>query len=155
MKGLVELQGGRVEARSDGAGRGSEFIVTLPDLCVSAETAQPGRHAGEAGAIADAACRVLIADDNVDGAESLAMLVACSGHEVYVANTGPDALQMAAAHRPDVVVLDIGMPGMDGYQVAQRIRNEPWGADMLLIALTGWGQDDDKRRALRPDSTTT
>jgi CheY-like chemotaxis protein len=93
--------------------------------------------------------RVLIVDDNHDGAESLAMLIESSGHEVLLAHTGIDALKMAATHRPHVAILDIGMPSMDGYQVAQHIRSEPWGIHMTLIALTGWGQEDDKQRAQR------
>lgn len=91
--------------------------------------------------------RILVADDNQDGAESLAMLIESSGHEVYLAHTGVDAVRMAALHRPHVAILDIGMPGLDGYQAAQQIRDQPWGVHMTLIALTGWGQEDDKRRA--------
>jgi DNA-binding response OmpR family regulator len=101
------------------------------------------------GVVTPPVSRVLIADDNVDGAESLAMLVKFSGHEVFVAHTGLDAFQMAAAHRPQIAILDIGMPGMDGYQVAQKVRDQAWGVNMTLIALTGWGQEDDKLRAQR------
>ena len=88
-----------------------------------------------------------IADDNLDGAESLAMLLANAGHAVAVANSGADALRLADHARPDVAILDIGMPGMNGYEVAKRIRSQAWGEDITLIALTGWGQDDDKRRS--------
>ncbi len=90
---------------------------------------------------------MLIADDNQDGAESLAMLLRLSGNEVFVAHTGTDALELAAQERPNVAILDIGMPGLSGYEVAECIRREAWGTRMTMIAVTGWGQDDDKRRA--------
>jgi two-component system CheB/CheR fusion protein len=91
--------------------------------------------------------RILIADDNRDSAESLGMLLELSGHEVYLAHDGRSALELAAAKRPAVALLDIGMPGMDGYEVAASIRREPWGSKMTLIAITGWGQEDNKRAA--------
>jgi CheY-like chemotaxis protein len=149
VKGLVELHGGRVEARSAGLERGSEFVVYLPGVRVAAERL----GAALSGRIDDSRSlssrRVLIADDNRDGAETLAMLLESSGHEVYLAYNGTDAVQVAAMRRPQVAVLDIGMPGLDGYQVAQKIRSEVWGMHVTLIALTGWGQEDDKQRALR------
>jgi PAS domain S-box-containing protein len=147
VKGLVELHGGRVEASSEGLGRGSEFVVVLPGLRVAGGTlSHTPSDLGQAVALR-VARRILIADDNRDGAESLAMLVEAFGYEVHVAHTGPDALRAAATHRPHAAVLDIGMPGMDGYKVAQRIRGEAWGSHMTLIALTGWGQENDRRRA--------
>ena len=149
VKGLVELHGGKIEARSEGLERGCEFIVLLPGLRVEATNSPKVQAGTEGNAGPSASRRVLIADDNRDGAESLAMLVEFSGHQVYLAHTGVDALQIAGTHRPHIAILDIGMPGMDGYQVAQRIRDETWGAHMILIALTGWGQEDDKRRAQR------
>jgi CheY-like chemotaxis protein len=91
--------------------------------------------------------RVLIADDNQDAAESLSMLLRLSGHDVLVAHTGVDALNVVREERPDVAVLDIGMPDLSGYEVARRVRLEPWGQKIILIALTGWGQENDKRRA--------
>jgi CheY-like chemotaxis protein len=91
--------------------------------------------------------RVLIADDNRDGAEIMAMLLEHSGFEVQLAHSGPDALAVAAQLRPDIAVLDIGMPGMSGYEVARAIRGQPWGVGITLIAVTGWGQEDDKRKA--------
>lgn len=91
--------------------------------------------------------RVLIADDNRDGAESLAMLLELSGHGVWVAYTGFQAVEMATLHRPDVAILDIGMPGLSGYEVAKHIRAQTWGSRITLIAVTGWGQDADKRCA--------
>ena len=149
VKGLIELHGGRIEARSEGLERGSEFIVTLPDLRIPAEMPESEQTSQSSGAATTSSRRVLIADDNHDGAESLAMLIESSGHEVLLAHTGIDAMKMAATHRPHVAILDIGMPGMDGYQVAQQIREQPWGMHMTLIALTGWGQEDDKQRARR------
>jgi CheY-like chemotaxis protein len=91
--------------------------------------------------------RILIADDNRDGAETMSMLLSMSGHETHVAHTGTEALEIAGRLRPDIGLLDIGLPDFSGYQVAERIRHEAWGKDMLLIAITGWGQADDKRRA--------
>ena len=149
VKGLVELHGGKIEARSEGLERGSEFIVTLPGLRVATGTFQAMLSADAESAEVGGVRRVLIADDNEDGALSLAMLIEAAGHEVVVAHSGPDALQMAATHRPQIAILDIGMPGMNGYELALQIRREAWGVHMTLIALTGWGQEDDKRRALR------
>ncbi|HZP89094.1 MAG TPA: response regulator [Burkholderiales bacterium] len=91
--------------------------------------------------------RVLLADDNKDAVESMAMLLELSGHDVHRAYSGPEALEIAARIHPEVIVLDIGMPGMDGYEVAKYVRQEPWAAGAKLIALTGWGQEDDKRQA--------
>ena len=147
VKGLVGLHGGRIEARSEGLERGSEFIVFLPGLRLASGTLQEAAQAGSA--VAPSSKRVLIADDNRDGAESLGMLMESSGHIVHLAHTGVEAFHMAATYRPHVAILDIGMPGMDGYQVAQKIRDQAWGMHMTLIALTGWGQEDDKRRAQR------
>jgi signal transduction histidine kinase/CheY-like chemotaxis protein len=146
-RGLVELHGGSIVARSEGPGQGSEFVVRLP----AARPARPGPGlppADAGGAPSTAARRVLIADDNVDAAESLAILLRLAGHEVRVAHDGPCALRLAIDERPDVVVLDIGMPGMNGYEVARCLRREEWGRALRLIAVTGWGQDEDRRRAL-------
>jgi PAS domain S-box-containing protein len=146
VKGLVELHGGRVEAHSAGLEQGSEFVVHFPDAVIAVPhfEAPPARAVESPG---PGALRVLIADDNRDSAESLGMLLELSGHEIYLAHTGLDALAMAAEKKPDVALLDIGMPGMDGYQVAANIRREAWGAGMTLIAITGWGQEDNKRMA--------
>ena len=147
VKGLVELHGGRVEARSGGAERGSEFIIRLPHSPVPAGVRREAVSALPEAAEPRSARRVLIADDNQDGAESLAMLLRLSGNEVFVAHTGTDALELASQERPHVAILDIGMPGLSGYEVAECIRREAWGARVTMIAVTGWGQDDDKRRA--------
>jgi CheY-like chemotaxis protein len=92
--------------------------------------------------------RILVADDNRDGAETMSMLLKLSGHEVFLAHSGTEALEVASRERPDIAVLDIGMPDLNGYEVAERIRREDWGKRMKLIAVTGWGQAEDKRRAL-------
>jgi CheY-like chemotaxis protein len=92
--------------------------------------------------------RILVADDNRDGAETMSMLLKLSGHEVYLAHSGTEALEVAKRERPDIAVLDIGMPDLNGYEVAERMRREAWGGRITLIAATGWGQAEDKRRAL-------
>lgn len=107
----------------------------------------PQTQAGD-GPNAGVPKRILIADDNRDAAETMSMLLGLSGHEVYVAQSGAEALAVAERERPDIAVLDIGMPDLNGYEVAERIRREAWGEGMTLIAMTGWGQAEDKRRAL-------
>jgi CheY-like chemotaxis protein/two-component sensor histidine kinase len=144
VKSLVEMHGGRVEARSEGLGRGSEFLVHLPILAskpVLAPTGSPG------AAPALPSRRVLVVDDNQDAAQSLATLLRIRGQEVHVAFDGPSALQAAESFGPDIIFLDIGLPGMDGYEVAQHLRKQPQLDKMLLVALTGYGQQDDRRRS--------
>jgi CheY-like chemotaxis protein len=145
-KQLVERHHGRIEVHSAGAGQGSEFIVILPlferHLLPSAQS--NGAACEEAS---QEARRVLVVDDNRDAADSLAMLLQASGCEVSVAFNGPEALELLETAHPEIVLLDIGMPGMDGYDVARRIRATPAGQEIFLVALTGWGQVEDKRRA--------
>jgi two-component system, sensor histidine kinase len=143
VKSLVGMHGGTVEARSDGPGLGSEFIVRLPLLIETATVAQPSRVATRLPSR-----RILIVDDSRDGGESLAILLRVLGAEVALAHNGRDALEYVATFRPEVVLLDIGMPGMDGYEVARRIRANHANRDIQLIALTGWGQDEDRRRSV-------
>ena len=146
-KGLVELHGGQIKVNSAGRGEGSEFTVCLPrPLIVDASDRTPGL--GSDVSANTASRRILIADDNRDGADSMKMLLESSRHEAYVANTGAEALELAKRVRPEIALLDIGMPDMSGYEVAEGIRREAWGKDLKLIAVTGWGQDSDKRRAL-------
>ncbi|HLQ65893.1 MAG TPA: PAS domain-containing protein [Candidatus Limnocylindrales bacterium] len=146
VKRLVELHGGSVEARSDGVGRGSEFVVTLP-LVELPVVERPSRVSAENGTHgATGRRRVLVVDDNEDSVESLAMLLAYFGHDVEKASNGGAALKIAERCRPDTVLLDLGMPGMSGYDVCRAIRQEPWGAPITLIALTGWGQVEDRER---------
>ncbi len=146
-KGLVELHGGHIEARSAGLGSGSEFRVYLPGIQADAGDVRDSAADPAQTLVARDQRTVLIADDNRDGAETLAMLLNAAGHIVYVTHTGIDALELAAQKRPDVAVLDIGMPGLNGYEVARRIRGEDWGKHIVLIAVTGWGQVGDKNNA--------
>jgi len=146
VKGLVELHGGSIVACSQGLGCGSEFVVRLPAAGMS--RADGCHEVGRRATCPTVVRRVLIADDNVDAAESLAILLRLAGHDVLVAHDGLGALRLATHERPDVVVLDIGMPGMNGYEVARCLRREAWGSGLRLIAVTGWGQDEDRRRAL-------
>jgi PAS domain S-box-containing protein len=144
VRRLVELHGGRVRAHSAGPGQGSEFVVRLPALPAAA--AAPAAD-GPAPAGALPRRRVLVVDDNADAAESLAILLRLQGQDVRVAHDGPSGLTAAAAERPDVVFLDIGMPGMDGYEVCRRLRQQPGLNGMVVVALTGWGQEEDRRRS--------
>ncbi len=148
VKSLVEMHGGRVEARSDGLGKGSEFVVRLP-LLVEARTGSPAevRDGRSAASARRTKRRVLVADDNVDSAQSLAMLLSVMGHEVRTAHDGLGAVELAGEFRPDVILLDIGMPKLNGYEAARQIRQLPWGKGVVMGALTGWGQEGDKRRA--------
>jgi PAS domain S-box-containing protein len=146
VKGLVELHGGRVEANSAGPGKGSEFIVRIGVVDglapVKSEPVQTERPRSGPKR------RVLVVDDNRDAADSLVMMLRMMGHETDTAYDGLEAVHAAATFRPDVVLLDIGLPKLNGYEAARYIRSQPWGKGMALIALTGWGQDEDKRRAL-------
>jgi len=152
---LVEMHGGSVTAHSDGPGRGSEFTIRLPLLLrESLETEAPPHKLStlEQSMTNDEDLvrtqrRILVADDNNDALESLATLLQLSGHEVYTATNGAVALESAEQNRPEVALLDIGMPKLDGYEVARRIRAQPWGQRITLVALTGWGQDSDRRRS--------
>jgi PAS domain S-box-containing protein len=149
VKGLVALHGGRVEVHSEGLGHGSEFIVRLPHKVLApARPAAPEETEGAANASAVRRGRILVADDNRDAAESLGMVLRFLGYEVSVAANGPEALELGAQQRPDAAVIDIGMPGMSGHEVARRMRREAWGRRAILVALTGWGQDQDKQAAL-------
>jgi signal transduction histidine kinase len=143
VRSLVNMHGGTVEARSEGPGLGSEFVVRLPLLVESQAVAVSSRRVEPLPAR-----RILIVDDSRDGGESLAMLLRVLGAEVALAHSGRSALETVETFKPDVVLLDIGMPGMDGYEVARRIRANPSTRDISLIALTGWGQDEDRRRSV-------
>jgi signal transduction histidine kinase len=145
-RSLVEMHGGSIEARSDGVGRGSEFVIRLPLSAVELE----GHHRirRDDGEVVVGPHRVLVVDDNRDAADSLSLLLRNLGAEVLTARDGPTALEAFGRFRPTVMVLDIGMPGMDGYELARRARQHPEGSAVTLIALTGWGQANDHRRSM-------
>ncbi|MFU8816240.1 MAG: PAS domain-containing protein [Pseudomonadales bacterium] len=140
---LMELHGGAIEAHSDGPGHGSEFTVRLP---ITRSPRSAGAANDETQSVAAPQQRVLVVDDNVDAADTLGMLLEVHGHRVRIAHDGPSALQQAADFDPHVVLLDLGLPGMHGLEVARRIRAMPTGSQLLLIAVTGWGQDEDRQR---------
>jgi PAS domain S-box-containing protein len=145
VKSVVELHGGSVEGHSAGPGQGAEFVVRIPALGASSlpesnpEKSDVGRRPGMRR-------RVLVVDDNRDSAESLAIFLQLGNHEVRTAFDGAEALELADSFRPDVLLLDLGMPKLNGYEVCRRIREQEWGQRMLIVAQTGWGQEDDKRR---------
>lgn len=145
VKQLVEMHEGEVEAFSEGPGRGSEFVVRLPVTVEKPKAAQlPPRTVTRPATTARC---ILVVDDNQDSAASLALLLKIAGHETHLAHDGLAAVEAATRIRPDVVLLDIGLPKLNGYDACRRIREEPWGTDMLLVALTGWGQEEDRRRS--------
>ncbi len=143
-RNLVQMHHGSLVARSDGPGRGSEFVVRLPisKEAIKADVPPPPPPLPTPGA----SRRVLVVDDNLPSADSLSLIIKLWGHECRVAHAGPDALEEAAVFRPDVILLDIGLPGMDGYQVAQELRGRPGSAEVVLIAMTGYGREEDRRR---------
>jgi signal transduction histidine kinase/ActR/RegA family two-component response regulator len=145
VKRLVELHGGSVHAQSAGEGRGSEFVIRLPLAAGAAAEGRPGESAG--AVVGLPAERLLVVDDNRDAADSLAALLQILGADARTAYNGPDALAAIALEKPAAVLLDLGMPGMDGHEVARQIRRQPALADVALVALTGWGQEQDRRRA--------
>ena len=144
-KRMVEMHGGTIAVRSEGMGRGSEFIVTLPVL--EDEVQRPGAADGSGTTSGVAARRILVVDDNRDSALSMALLLELDGHQVLTAHDGPEALKEALTFRPEVVLLDVGLPQLDGYEVCQRLRQRPETRNALIIALTGWGQADDLRKS--------
>jgi PAS domain S-box-containing protein len=144
VRRLVEMHGGAVEAKSAGEGQGSEFVVRLPVLSKTQEPAAPRSISAPEPAPTH---RILIVDDNRDNAESLAMLLGITDNETYMAHDGLEAIKAVEKHRPEVVLLDIGLPELSGYEVCRRIRERSWGKDIVVIALTGWGQDEDRRKS--------
>jgi PAS domain S-box-containing protein len=144
-RALVQMHGGNIEAHSAGRGRGSRFTVLLP--IVESKSAAPYDVILATGDGNGGARRILVVDDNRDSAESLALYLELLGHTVRMAHDGIEAVSAAAALRPDAVLLDIGLPGQNGYEVARSLRGTAWGRDLLLVAITGWGQEEDKRRA--------
>ena len=143
VKRLVEMHGGSIDAHSDGEGHGSEFVVRLPVI------SKPAVAAVHTGAASESSTerRVLIVDDNRDSADSLAMLMQITGNKAFLAYDGAEALEAIDKYRPEVVLLDIGLPKLDGHEVCRRVREKSWGRDIIIIALTGWGQEDDRRKS--------
>jgi CheY-like chemotaxis protein len=146
VRRLVELHGGHVEAHSEGVGHGGEFSVRLPVAGAPASAASDRVTPAPVG-LAAGALRILIVDDNVDSAESLALLLQFGGHDTEVAFDGREGLEACERVRPDAILLDIGLPLMSGLEVCQRIRETPEGRSIVIIALTGWGQEDDRERS--------
>jgi len=150
VKRLVEMHGGTVEGRSEGAGQGSEFIVRLPLVGTSRRRRENG---GAREVVAGPTRCILVVDDNVDAAESLAMMLRLNGHDVRTAHNGLQALEQAETFQPEVILLDLGLPGMDGYEIAQKVRNLRGMEEVFLVALTGWGQEEDRLRTQQEAST--
>ena len=148
VRGLVEMHGGVVEARSEGHGRGSVFIVRLPLLEADAltMTVAPKPQSAAERAPNGSSLRILVVDDNQDSAISMTLLLELQGHEVHVAHAGAAALQLANDKRPHVILLDIGMPGMNGYEVARELRSRQEFSDTLLVAITGYGRASDMQQ---------
>jgi len=144
VRRVVQMHGGTVVASSAGLGRGSEFVVRLPVMAEQNEVAVTERSGAPMSATTH---RILVVDDNRDSAESLALLLRLSGHEVRTAHDGLEAVAAVAAFRPELVLLDIGLPKLNGYEAALRIRKLPDGEDVKLVALSGWGQEADRRRS--------
>jgi PAS domain S-box-containing protein len=146
VKKLVEMHGGNVRAASAGPGRGSEFTVRLPAAERPAEALPPA--GGPPWNTTGRSSRILVVDDNVDMATGMARLLGLLGHDVAIAHNGPEAINVAASHRPEFVLLDIGLPGMDGYEVAARLRREESCRDIVIVAASGYGQEEDRMRSL-------
>jgi PAS domain S-box-containing protein len=145
VKNLVEMHGGTVEAHSPGIGQGSEFVICLPTSVTTPEPQSPVATVSKRATTTPR--RILVVDDNRDSAKTMAMLLKVTGHQTQIAFDGFEAVAAAESFQPEVVLLDIGLPKLNGYETAIAIRQQPWGKDMLLIALTGWGQDDDRQKS--------
>jgi CheY-like chemotaxis protein/anti-sigma regulatory factor (Ser/Thr protein kinase) len=147
VKGLVALHDGTVEAASEGPGHGSTFTIRLPRTGVVAQMRRPYAAVPAQRPPTGPRCKVLVADDNGDAAQTLALILKMSGYDVHLAISGREALAVAKREQPDAMFLDIGMPDMSGYEVATSVRQESWGEGALLVAVTGWGQPNDKEKS--------
>ena len=144
VKGLTESHGGTVEVRSAGVGKGSAFVVRLPVTQCGSVRAKLSQKNGDAFGPRR---RILVVDDNRDGASSLATLLTVMGHDTRIAHDGLEGVELAEAYRPDLIVLDIGLPKLNGLDACRRIRERPWARNVVIAAATGWGQDEDRRRS--------
>jgi PAS domain S-box-containing protein len=144
VKRLVEMHGGTVTAESRGRNLGTTFCITLPIVPMPADS--PDNASGNGAAVGRNKRRILVVDDNVDALESLSRMIAYLGNDVRQAHDGLEAIEVAASFRPEIVFMDLGMPNLNGFEAARRIRSEPWGRQLSLVATTGWGQEDDRRR---------
>ena len=144
VKRLVEMHGGTVEGKSAGPGKGSEFVVRLPVMIEASQQSSPGFE--DEAASATSSLRILVVDDNPDAADSLAEMLSLMGNDTRIAYDGQQGLDIAQELRPDVILFDIGMPKLNGYEACRLIHEQPWGKHIVLIALTGWGQDKDRLR---------
>jgi signal transduction histidine kinase/DNA-binding response OmpR family regulator len=147
VRSLVEMHGGNVEAKSEGLGRGSEFIVRLPCCRSGAQEDSNGSTNGEPSTTSPVSRRVMVVDDNADLVATMTALLKLAGHDVCSCHDGPSAIDAALEYQPDVILIDIGLPGMNGYEVAVRLRQMPNFEQAVLVAITGYGQADDRRRA--------
>jgi signal transduction histidine kinase/ActR/RegA family two-component response regulator len=148
VKGVIVLHGGSVEAASEGIGRGSTFTIRLPIAVVKSSGSRPNPPTPHSNSSQKARSKVLVADDNVDAAQTLALVLVLAGYDVHVAHSGEEALRLGAELHPEAFILDIGMPSMTGYETARRLRQENWSRSSVLIAVTGWGQEQDKEKAM-------
>jgi CheY-like chemotaxis protein len=146
VKGVVEMHGGEVYAASDGPGRGSTFTIKLPVIQRQVTATMDTSPKGEFQAMSRGR-KILVVDDNRDSANSLAAFLRLLGHTVEMAHDGDEAVTVAGQFRPEVILMDVGMPKLNGYRATQEIRKQPWGRDIAIIALTGWGQESDRERS--------
>ena len=145
-RSLAEMHGGKVTAVSDGPGKGSEFMLSLPRAAAAA-VSRPVNSTGQVAPGVNHPLRILIADDNVDSANGLAKLLVHAGCVVTLAHDGPTAMELARSQQPDILLLDIGLPGADGYQIARQLRQEKCGRHAMIVAVSGYAQDQDRRRS--------
>jgi CheY-like chemotaxis protein len=145
VKGLTESHGGTVTVHSAGVGKGSSFVVRLP---IVQGLPVPEKMYSPESTSAVPKRRILVVDDNRDGASSLALLLTLMGHDTRTAHDGLEGIELAEAFRPDLILLDVGLPKLNGLDACRRIREKAWAQDVVIVAMTGWGQDEDRRRSL-------